>query len=111
MARVLYGGTRKTYGHVAGTQAIVGRLPEHGGHNLICEALFYPKPLLCFPIAWHSEEFLNVSHVHALGMAITRFRTRRRCSKISRRNWRNIARIFRAILSMERRRWWRESAI
>lgn len=67
MARVLYGVTRNTYGHVARTQAIVGRLPEHGGHNLICEALFYPKPLLCFPIAWHFEQFLNVSHVRALG--------------------------------------------
>ena len=35
----------------------------NGGHNLICEALAYGKPLLCFPIAWHFEQFLNASYV------------------------------------------------
>jgi uncharacterized protein (TIGR00661 family) len=39
----------------------------NGGHNLICEALAYTKPLLCFPIAWHFEQFLNASYVRRLG--------------------------------------------
>jgi uncharacterized protein (TIGR00661 family) len=39
----------------------------NGGHNLICEALFYGKPLLCFPIGWHFEQFLNAFHVRELG--------------------------------------------
>jgi uncharacterized protein (TIGR00661 family) len=39
----------------------------NGGHNLICEALSYAKPLLCFPIAWHFEQFLNASYVRRLG--------------------------------------------
>jgi uncharacterized protein (TIGR00661 family) len=39
----------------------------NGGHNLICEALAYGKPLLCFPIAWHFEQFLNASYVRRLG--------------------------------------------
>jgi uncharacterized protein (TIGR00661 family) len=39
----------------------------NGGHNLICEALAYGKPLLCFPIAWHFEQFLNGSYIRRLG--------------------------------------------
>lgn len=39
----------------------------NGGHNLICEALAYGKPLFCFPIAWHFEQFLNASYVRRLG--------------------------------------------
>ena len=39
----------------------------NGGHNLVCEALAYGKPLLCFPIAWHFEQFLNASYVRRLG--------------------------------------------
>jgi uncharacterized protein (TIGR00661 family) len=39
----------------------------NGGHNLICEALAYGKPLLCFPIAWHFEQFLNASYIRRLG--------------------------------------------
>ena len=39
----------------------------NGGHNLICEALFYGKPLLCFPIAQHFEQFMNAYYVRELG--------------------------------------------
>jgi uncharacterized protein (TIGR00661 family) len=39
----------------------------NAGHNLICEALAYGKPLLCFPIATTFEQFLNASHIRALG--------------------------------------------
>lgn len=39
----------------------------NGGHNLIGEALAYGKPLLCFPIAWHFEQFLNATYVRRLG--------------------------------------------
>jgi uncharacterized protein (TIGR00661 family) len=39
----------------------------NGGHNLICESLYFGKPLLCFPIAGHFEQFLNAWHVRALG--------------------------------------------
>lgn len=39
----------------------------NGGHNLICEALAYGKPLLCFPIAGQFEQFINAWHVRALG--------------------------------------------
>jgi uncharacterized protein (TIGR00661 family) len=39
----------------------------NGGHNVICEALAFGKPLLCFPIAWHFEQFLNASYIRRLG--------------------------------------------
>lgn len=39
----------------------------NAGHNLICEALWFGKPLLCFPIANTFEQFLNAWHVRALG--------------------------------------------
>ena len=39
----------------------------NGGHNLICEALHYGKPVLCFPVPMLFEQFLNASHVRALG--------------------------------------------
>jgi uncharacterized protein (TIGR00661 family) len=39
----------------------------NGGHNVICEALYYGKPVLCFPIHGLYEQFLNAWHVAALG--------------------------------------------
>lgn len=39
----------------------------NGGHNLICEALYYKKPLYCFPIATLFEQFINAWHVKSLG--------------------------------------------
>ncbi|MFH1067560.1 MAG: glycosyltransferase family protein [bacterium] len=39
----------------------------NGGHNLISEALFFGKPVLCFPIANLFEQFLNAWHVRELG--------------------------------------------
>jgi uncharacterized protein (TIGR00661 family) len=39
----------------------------NGGHNLISEALYYGKPVLCFPIARLFEQFINAYHVRALG--------------------------------------------
>jgi uncharacterized protein (TIGR00661 family) len=39
----------------------------NGGHNLICEALHFGKPVLCFPIARLFEQFINAWHVRALG--------------------------------------------
>lgn len=39
----------------------------NGGHNLICEALFLRKPLFCFPIANHFEQFINSYYVRELG--------------------------------------------
>lgn len=39
----------------------------NGGHNLICEALYYRKPVLCFPIRGLFEQFINVWHVRQLG--------------------------------------------
>jgi uncharacterized protein (TIGR00661 family) len=38
----------------------------NGGHNLICEALYYQKPVLCFPIAGLLEQYINVSHIRSL---------------------------------------------
>ena len=37
------------------------------GHNLICEALHFAKPLLCLPVAMNFEQFLNAWHVRKLG--------------------------------------------
>ena len=39
----------------------------NGGHNLICEALHFGKPVLCFPIARLFEQFINAWHVRSLG--------------------------------------------
>lgn len=39
----------------------------NGGHNLICEALHFGKPVLCFPITCHFEQFLNARYVRELG--------------------------------------------
>ncbi len=39
----------------------------NGGHNLICEALHFGKPVLCFPIAGLFEQFINAWHVRSLG--------------------------------------------
>ena len=39
----------------------------NGGHNLICEALYYGKPVLCFPIHGVFEQFLNARHIRQLG--------------------------------------------
>lgn len=39
----------------------------NGGHNVICEALHYGKPVLCFPIAMLFEQFINAWHIRALG--------------------------------------------
>ncbi len=39
----------------------------NGGHNLICEALYFGKPVLCFPIRRLFEQFINAWHVRALG--------------------------------------------
>lgn len=39
----------------------------NGGHNLICEALHFRKPVLCFPIARLFEQFINAWHVRASG--------------------------------------------
>ncbi|MBI5394837.1 MAG: hypothetical protein HZA91_06015 [Verrucomicrobia bacterium] len=39
----------------------------NGGHNLLCEAFYYCKPVLCFPIAADFEQFLNAWHVRHLG--------------------------------------------
>lgn len=39
----------------------------NGGHNLISEALYFGKPVLCFPIKNLFEQFLNSWHVRELG--------------------------------------------
>jgi uncharacterized protein (TIGR00661 family) len=39
----------------------------NGGHNLISEALYYHKPVMCFPIANLFEQYLNAYHVKKLG--------------------------------------------
>ncbi len=39
----------------------------NGGHNLVCEALHYGKPVLCFPVPMLFEQFLNAAHLRALG--------------------------------------------
>jgi uncharacterized protein (TIGR00661 family) len=39
----------------------------NGGHNLICEALHYGKPVLCLPMPMLFEQFLNSAQVRALG--------------------------------------------
>ncbi|MGO9243154.1 MAG: glycosyltransferase family protein, partial [Verrucomicrobiia bacterium] len=39
----------------------------NAGHNLICEALAFGKPLLCFPIASTFEQFINAWYVRTLG--------------------------------------------
>ncbi len=39
----------------------------NGGHNVICEALFFGKPIFCFPIANQFEQMLNAHFVAQLG--------------------------------------------
>jgi uncharacterized protein (TIGR00661 family) len=39
----------------------------NAGHNLICEALYFGKPLLCFPVAINFEQFINAWYVRELG--------------------------------------------
>lgn len=39
----------------------------NGGHNLISEALYFGKPILCFPIAGLFEQYINAFYVHKLG--------------------------------------------
>ena len=39
----------------------------NGGHNVICEALYYRKPILCFPVAGMFEQYLNAWHIRTLG--------------------------------------------
>lgn len=39
----------------------------NGGHNLISEAFYFGKPVLCFPIANLFEQFLNAWQVRELG--------------------------------------------
>ena len=39
----------------------------NAGHNLICEALHFGKPLLCFPVAINFEQFINAWYVRELG--------------------------------------------
>jgi len=39
----------------------------NGGHNLICEALHFGKPVLCFPIRTLFEQWINAWHVRDLG--------------------------------------------
>ena len=43
------------------------RRGQRRAHNLICEALYFGKPVLCFPIARLFEQFINAWHVRALG--------------------------------------------
>jgi len=39
----------------------------NGGHNVISEALYYGKPILCFPIRLAYEQFLNAFMIQELG--------------------------------------------
>lgn len=39
----------------------------NAGHNLICEALYFRKPLLCFPVGINFEQFINAWYVRELG--------------------------------------------
>lgn len=39
----------------------------NGGHNLLCEALYYGKPILCRPVPMLFEQWLNAHHVRTLG--------------------------------------------
>jgi len=39
----------------------------NGGHNLLSEAFYYGKPVLCFPVRTLFEQFINAYHVRALG--------------------------------------------
>ena len=38
----------------------------NGGHNLLSEAFYYGKPVLCFPVRTLFEQFINAWHVRAL---------------------------------------------
>ena len=39
----------------------------NGGHNVICEAIYFGKPILCFPIANAYEQYFNAYYVSHLG--------------------------------------------
>jgi uncharacterized protein (TIGR00661 family) len=39
----------------------------NGGHNLLCEAFYFGKPVFCFPVATLFEQFLNSWYVRELG--------------------------------------------
>ncbi len=39
----------------------------NGGHNVICEALYFGKPIFCFPVSCLFEQFINAWHVAHLG--------------------------------------------
>ncbi len=39
----------------------------NGGHNVISEALYYGKPILCFPIRLAYEQYLNAFMIQELG--------------------------------------------
>lgn len=37
------------------------------GHNLLCEAIYFGKPVLCFPVSLVFEQYLNAHYVRELG--------------------------------------------
>lgn len=39
----------------------------NGGHNLLCEAFYFRKPVFCFPVVGDFEQFLNAWYVRDLG--------------------------------------------
>jgi uncharacterized protein (TIGR00661 family) len=41
------------------------------GHSLVCEALFFEKPMLLVPIAAQYEQLLNAYHVERIGAGMT----------------------------------------
>jgi len=42
----------------------------NGGHTTISEALYYEKPVLCFPVRGQVEQEINASYVAALGFGM-----------------------------------------
>ncbi len=40
----------------------------NGGHNLLCEALHFGKPVFCVPVPMLFEQWLNAWHVRELGL-------------------------------------------
>ncbi len=57
---------RSTHGFLADL-ASCAYVITNGGHNLICEALYYGKPLLCFPIPMLYEQYVNAVFVKRCG--------------------------------------------
>ena len=39
----------------------------NGGHNLICEALYFGKPIFCIPVAINFEQYINCHYIRELG--------------------------------------------